>query len=200
MSNSGNIPPTGPISFRNLQEVIKKQKNCTANTHPGTCCCINDIGSVMYNGRNSEFFFPERGDFDNNFCRTIKFSNFRESSVLTIDTLSAIGESYNKYKTNNDGCVWGYIDPSTVTPDDNGNKYILVNLIGSGKAVKQVNITNNSCKFYIDCLNAPNNYTLVVSDPYYLEEGSAASIRKSDIRIAYNNRSVINYGNCIQTH
>lgn len=201
MSDTGNIPPSGPISFCNIQQVVKKQANCST-TIPGNCCSINEIGSDMYFGRNTQFFFPARGDFDNNNTCTIKFTNFRQSSVLTT-SLSACGESSSTYNNNNNACIWGDVDESTVTCGGGGSaanvKRVFVNLIGSNRAPITKNITVSNCKFCFEGLNAPNTFSVVVCDPY-LNISGQASIIKQGVSIPYGNQNTINYGTCIQTH
>lgn len=205
MADTGNIPPTGPISVCNLQQVIKKQDNCTT-TLPGACCKLNDIGGDMYQGRNTQFFFPNRGEFDNvNRC-TLKVSNFRQSSVLTT-SLFTCGESSSTYKNSNNGCVWGCVDESTVTCGGGGAaadvKRVFINLIGSGEAPITKDITPSSCKFNFTCLNAPNTFNIRICDPY-LAIGSQvdgqAAITRSGISIPYGDQTVNTIGTCIQSH
>tara|TARA_E500000318_G_scaffold111407_2_gene129891 strand:+ start:838 stop:1449 length:612 start_codon:yes stop_codon:yes gene_type:complete len=201
MSDSGNIPPSGPISFCNLQNVIKKQKNCST-TIPGNECKLNEIGCDMYNGRNTLFFFPERENFDNINTCTLKFSNFRQSSVLTT-SIQAFGESSSRYNDANNGCVFGDVDESTVTCGGgsaaNNVKRVFVNLIGSGQAPITKDITPSNCRFGFGGLNAPNTFSVVVCDPY-LNIGGEAAIIKQGVSIPYGDQTVIDYGTCIQTH
>jgi hypothetical protein len=201
MSDTGNIPPSGPISFCNIQQVIKKQDNCST-TIPGNCCSLNEMGSDMYYGRNTQFFFPAGGNFDNNNTRTLKFSNFRQSSVLTT-SLYACGESSSTYKNSNNACVWGYIDESTVTCGGGGAandvKRVFVNLVGSGRAPITKNVTPNNCMFCFPSLNAPNTFTVIVCDPY-LNIGGEAAIVKYGVYVPYGDQTTRHYGTCIQTH
>jgi hypothetical protein len=201
MADTGNIPPTGPISFCNIQQVIQKQDNCST-TIPGNCCSLNEIGSDMYNGRNTQFFFPERGAFDNTNTCTLKFTNFRQSSVLTI-SLNACGESSSTYRNNNNACVWGNVDESTVTCGGGGAasnvKRVFVNLIGSGCAPITKDITPAACKFDFTCLNAPNTFNIIVCDPY-IDIGGQAAIIRQGVSVPYGDQTTINYGTCIQTH
>jgi hypothetical protein len=205
MADTGNIPPTGPISVCNLQQVIRKQDNCST-TLPGACCKLNDIGQDMYQGRNTQFFFPNRGEFDNvNRC-TLKASNFRQASVLTT-SLFACGESFSTYSNNNNGCVWGCVDESTVTCGGGGAaanvKRVFINLVGSGKTPITKDITPSSCKFNFTCLNAPNTFNIRICDPY-LATGSQvdgqAAITRSGISIPYNDQTINTISTCIQSH
>tara|TARA_R110002153_G_scaffold273339_2_gene443995 strand:+ start:253 stop:879 length:627 start_codon:yes stop_codon:yes gene_type:complete len=205
MADTGNIPPTGPISVCNLQNVIRKQNNCST-TLPGACCKLNDIGGDMYQGRNTQFFFPNRQEFDNvNRC-TLKVSNFRQASVLTTSLFSC-GESSSTYKNRNNGCVWGFIDESTVTCGGGGAaanvKRVFIDLVGSGKTPITKDVTSTSCQWNICNLNAPNTFTLRMCDPYLAtggQVGGFAAITRSGISIAYNSQTINTISNCLQSH
>jgi hypothetical protein len=200
MADTGNIPPSGPIGLSAIQEVVKKQKICST-TVPGNSCKINDLGNDMHVGRNSLFFFPNSESFDNINTKTLKFSNFRQSSVLTVG-ICAQGESASTYKDSNNAKIHVRVDESTVTCGGGGVadnvKRVFSSLVGTGRAITK-NITPTDCKFSYTGLNAPNTFSVVVCDPYLNIAGEAAVV-KQGVSVPYGNTSIIDYGTCIQTH
>ena len=201
MADTGNIPPSGPIGLSAIQEVVKKQKICST-TVPGNSCKINDLGNDMHVGRNSLFFFPNSEGFDNLNTKTLKFSNFRQSSVLTA-SICTQGEQSSTYNNCNNAQIHVCVDESTVTCGGGGvslsaTKRVFANLVGTSRTLTK-NITPTDCTLSFTGLNAPNTFSVVVCDPYLNISGEAAII-KQGVGVVYGNQNVVSYGTCIQTH
>jgi hypothetical protein len=200
MADTGNIPPSGPIGLSAIQEVVKKQQIC-CTTVPGNSCKINDLGNDMHVGRNSLFFFPNSESFDNINTKTLKFSNFRQSSVLTA-SICTQGEQSSTYNNCNNAKIHVEVDESTVTCGGGSAaadvKRVFSSLVGTGRTITK-NITPSDCKFSFTGLNAPNTFSVVVCDPYLNITGEAAVV-KQGVSVPYGDTSTISYGTCIQTH